>query len=391
MIFIDDPNLPGLSELSESQLRRIANVDSVSIERMRYREGLRSVLHIRGRRDCHEVEGSVWIFCGGKGAKLAAKNVEGRYDVETGAFFQEFPADHRLPELAKFLKSPNHYSTSLSIDPDFPDHRTLRYRPGLSCTFECRGHDSSPVFVKIFRDNDTKRALALNSHLRSSLSGSLVSVAPMIGHAQPISAVSYACAPGIPLDILLTDEARVAENISLTISALGDFSRLNISDVRMLSTETLIRRARDTLGLVVKMAPDCYRTVKPLFEYIESNVPDFDARVIHGDIKLEHVFISNVATLIDIESISIGPADYDLAQLYGRVCLSEIEGKLTTVSTHRATEEIRRVAGPSFVWCSALTAMRMVRFYVQRPTSDRRTSIKQILAMFDPVLNVDSR
>lgn len=380
MLTIDDAHLPGLADLSQKRLRDITGAQEVDLLRLRYRPGKRAILHVATRTDADRTEGAVWFFSGEKGRRVARRNRKvSQYDPETGAIFEAFPQDHRMPQIRSFLERfetilPVMTGSFASAPPVL-----LRYRPGLSCTFRCALEGQSPAFVKLINDDDPTRLRLANRAMRSALAGSALSVAPVLGVDTDLKAIAYDSALGAPLDAALSEGHTLAP-LEQAIAGLTQFWSAPITPERIMGPELLLTRARESADFVAVTAPTCHSEIAAIADRLEAAIPDAPLCPIHGDMKLEHVFIDHGRiTLIDTESVSSGLADYDLAQLYGRLWQAEQEGQLPTRLVQSASAFIRAEAGPAFDWCLGVVAVRLAKFYAQRPGDDTDRSICAIV------------
>lgn len=376
MIAIHDPDLPGLNQLDTNALRRITGAEDVSIKRFRYREGKRAILHLSTEAG----EGSAWFFQGDKARRLARRNKRtARYDAPSEAMYETFPDDHRMPQIRAFLDDYDRIAPDLIGATPSGTPELVRYRPGLSCTFRCHLVGGGAVFVKLINDDSPARLAEMNRQMVSHLTGSPVSVAPILGFAPDYDAIAYASAAGLPLDAELAKTGD-ASKVSLAIGALRNFWRLSLTPSRHLTAEVLRKCGAESAELTILMIPAASQAAKRILARLEANTPYFNLRPIHADMKLEHLFIDeSQMTLIDTESVSLGPTDYDLAQLYGRLWQAELEGQLPRDLVEQTTRTIRREAGDSFGWCLDVVALRLAKFYAQRPTVDATEKIGTIL------------
>lgn len=376
MIAIDDPNLPGLAELDATALRRITGAEYVSVVRFRYREGKRAILHL-----CTEGgEGSVWFFQGDKAKRLARRNKRtARYDAPSEALFEAFPCDHRMPQIRAFLDNYERVAPNLIGGKPSGRPALLRYRPGLSCTFRCCLEGGDPVYVKLINDDSPTRLARINHQMVSRLDGSPVSIAPIIGTAPEFDAIAYAAAEGQPLDAALS-ETGDASRVAQAIDALRGFWKIDLTPRRVLSVDALRERGAESVALISTTVPAVAQTARRTMARLDGRPPHFHLRPIHADMKLEHLFVAgDNTTLIDTESVSLGPPDYDLAQLYGRLWQAELEGQLQRELVETASAAVKAEAGDSFDWCLDVVALRLAKFYAQRPTPDAADKIRAIL------------
>jgi len=376
MIAIEDAHLPGLSDLGPEALHRITGRTKVELLRLRYRAGKRAILHLGSE----EGEGVVWFFQGDKASRLARRHkTTARYDETTGAFFEPFPHDHRMPQIRAFLED---YDATI---PDLIGARPsgapklLRYRPGLSCTFRCIGGDGRTAYVKLINNDDPLRLAEMNRHMVTCLTGSPVSVAPVIGTAPRYSAIAYAAAAGDALDAVL---ARSSDQgvIRQAIDALRRFWKLDVIPDRVQTEKDLLERAAESAAFACLTVPEAMGPVMRALGRLKRTMSPLALCPIHADMKLEHLFIDgDRTTLIDTESVSLGPPDYDLAQLYGRLWQAELEGQLSENVVAPAAREVRSAAGDGFDWCLGIVALRLAKYYTQRPSEGTATKISGIL------------
>ena len=377
MLTIDDAQMPGLADLSPERLRAITGAAEVDLLRLRYRPGKRAILHVATGAREERTEGALWFYGGGKARRVARRSGAGsRYDSE--ALFEAFPQDHRMPQIRRFLERHEVIVPELTVRPASAPPVLLRYRPGLSCTFRCTLDGQMPAYVKLVNDDDPVRLRNANHAMREALAGSGLSVAPVLGIHRELGAIAYASAPGTPLDSALSADGTTAP-IQRTIAALKNFWSVSLTPARMMGPGALLARARESVDFVAVTAPSCLPKAKARLQGLEATVPDVPLCAIHGDMKLEHVFLHDGgSTLIDTESVSLGFAGYDLAQLYGRLWQAELDGVLPRTLVEAAAARVRAEAGPAFDWCLGIVALRLAKFHAQRPGPSTAPSIRAI-------------
>lgn len=376
MIAIDDPDLPGLSSLDTAALRRITGTKDVSVMRFRYRSGKRAILHL----STDDGEGSAWFFQGDKAKRLARRYKRwARYDARSEALYETFPNDHRMPQIRAFLDEYDRVAPDLiGGEPSGPP-ALLRYRPGLSCTFRCRRRDRTVIYVKLINEDNPTRLVRMNRRMMSCLAGSPVSVAPVVGSAPDFDAIAYGAASGRPLDAELVEKGDMRA-VRQAIEALRLFWSLKLIPRRQLTAATLRDRAAESVSVTCAAVPAAERALSRMMARVGTCPPQLVLLPIHADVKLEHLFMNGrQTTLIDTESVSLGPPDYDLAQLYGRLWQAELEGHLPHTLVQEAAAKVRAEAGDSFDWCLDVVALRLAKFYAQRPTPDAAAKIDAIL------------
>lgn len=376
MIAINDPDLPGLSGLDTPTLQRITGATNVSVMRLRYRSGKRAILHL----STDAGEGSVWFFQGDKARRLARRNKRtARYDAPSKALFETFPNDHRMPQIRAFLTDYARVAPDLIGGHPSGSPELLRYRPGLSCTFRCGRADGGTAYVKLINDDSPTRLIEMNRQMVSHLAGTSVAVAPAIGIAPDYDAIAYATASGRPLDVELAAQGQPSV-VTQAIGALRCFWSLGLTPKRHLTAEELRTRGAESVDLTRVTVPAATKAVERVMARLEARTPRLTMRPIHADMKLEHLFTDgDRITLIDTESVSLGPPDYDLAQLFGRLRQAELEGQLHRDIADGACRIVRAASGDSFEWCLDVVALRLAKFYAQRPTPDAADRIAAIL------------
>lgn len=380
MLAIDDRDLPGLADLSQERLRAITGADHVALLGLRYRAGKRAIVHIAFETGEQRTEGALWFFKGDKARRLARHNrATARFAPEARALFEAFPHDHRMPQIRDFLGRGACIIEDLTGTAAAGAPVLLRYRPGLSCTFRCPLEGGSAAFVKLINDDDPARLLKANRIMLRRLAGGPVTLAPALGIDASVSAVAYASASGRPLDAVLAEAVTTAP-LDQAIGALRTFWQAPIAPARRMGPDLLLNRARESAAFVAVTAPSCVAAARAVVARLVASPPDVALRPIHGDMKLEHVFIDGSRTvLIDTESVSLGPPDYDLAQLLGRLWQAELEGQLPRAQVRAACARVRAQAGPAFGWCLDVVALRLAKFYARRPASDMTQKIAAML------------
>ncbi|AZQ68233.1 hypothetical protein EF888_14460 [Silicimonas algicola] len=376
MIAIADAGLPGLSALGADALKRIAGTDEASLVRLRYRAGKRAVLHL-ATGPSGTGQGSAWFFEGDKARRLAARTEAATYDEVSGALYEAFPNDHRLPQVRLFLKDYGARAPALIGGTPAGAPRVVRYRPGLSCTFRCERAGGGAVYVKILADADPQLLAPANRRIAEALAGGPLSVAPVVATDASLSAIAYGEARGAPLDILLARGG--VEPVLQSLDALRRFQTLAPTPERHMTRKVILERSADCVDLVAATVPACLAAAARILARLAEGRPRLGSRPIHADVKLEHIFLDGGrTTLIDTESVSLGPPDYDLAQLYGRLWQAEAEGLVATATVEAATREIVLSAGPAFGWCLDAVALRLARFHAQRPCAEAASRIEAI-------------
>lgn len=358
---IDDAALPVLRDLSPEALSRLSGVPETTLLRLRYRRGKRAILHVSSPLG----EGALWTFAGDKGKRIARRHKSSRLDEGTSTVFDPFPNDHRLPQIAGLIGAWPVVAPALIGTEAAGDLHLLRYRPGLSCTFRARGADGRTCYIKVVGDDDVTALARANARVGRALAGRSLGIAPALAIAPEFRAISYAAAPGSPLDVLLQGPS---PNQAMETAIAG------VDRLHALPPVSRRRKGGSDLRAVADAARDMVNTIFPALTDLTAAVmrrldpiPQMELCQIHGDMKLEHVFLdAGRVTLIDTETMAIGPAAYDLAMLDGRLLMAVQDGlPLATAKDIRA--RIARRADPAWDWCRAVVALRLAKFHAQHP------------------------
>ncbi|MEZ5912477.1 MAG: phosphotransferase [Paracoccaceae bacterium] len=372
MIAIDDPVLTGLQRLAPERLRAITGASEVELLRLRYDRGRRAILHLSSTDPEDDVprEGAVWFYPGDKARRLAKRNGGTVFDPVTKALYTPFPHDHRMPEIGAFVNGYAGLVAPLIGGP--PDGKPLlvRYRPGLSCTFRCLRRDGAVFYVKLQRDEPVARLAAANALLADVLVGTGLAIARIHAVNAELKAVSYAAVSGTCLEVRLAAMAAdtAARQVTETCAALRELWSAPITPARLYDRQGLLDSARRSARMIGAVCPAVKNDVDRIVARLDAAKVRLALRPIHADFKLEHAFIGDGRiTLIDTESLSLGPPDYDLAQFYGRLRMAQQAGTLQEATVNAACQVVRRCGAESLDWCLGVVALRLAKFHAQRP------------------------
>ena len=384
MLTIEDMQIPGLADLNAARLRTITGAETVDILRLRYRPGKRAILHVATQSQGLRREGALWFFKGDKARRIARRNkLAAHFDPETSALYEVFPQDHRMPQIRLFLENNAALMRDMTGEDVTWDPLLMRYRPGLSCTFRSELADRGPVYVKLVKDDDPLRLRTANAEMRQALRQTGLSVPRVLGVHAGVRAVVYDAAKGTSLDLQLSETGsdHLLDKVCRGLRHLWDAP---LRPQRRLGPRELLDRARESAEFIAATVPESHAAVSGIVARLATGLPDQPLRPIHGDMKLEHLFLDREEiVLIDTESLSLGLADYDLAQLYARLWQAELAGLLPRQVAEPAAARVRGHAGPAFDWCLGVVATRMAKFHAQRPGKDAARDIAMILGRLD--------
>jgi hypothetical protein len=380
---VQDPALPALAALDQAALARITGAAKPRLLRARYQPGARAILHVGLDQGQGAPEGAVWFYAGDKGRKLARTLPDARLDAASGALFQTFPQDHRMPHLARFVAQAMDLAPTLIGGPALGPPDLMRYRPGLSATFRWTRADGRLFFVKQTRADDVtaqKLTMDLLAEATRDLPFGLVGVA---GLCPELGLIAYTGADGQPLDRLLPGAGpHIARNtMARVITGMQALWSLSLVPGRLLDRAALLDRAETCARMIALLDPVAGAMAATLTTGLHQRPLRPRLRPIHADMKLEHVFLSGPhMTLIDTESLSLGDPDYDLAQLDARLTLAQLTGQITAAEASAAQSELRRHGGPFYDWFLTCTRMQCAKFFAQRFDPDTIPLMRQVLS-----------
>ncbi|MFN5997761.1 MAG: phosphotransferase [Paracoccaceae bacterium] len=371
-----DRDLPPLAALGRADLSRITGHAGTRLLRLRYQPGARAILHVALGSKADAPEGSIWFFAGTKAEKLAQEHPDAQFDPVSGALFQAFPQDHRLPHLAQFVALAAEYAPRLIGGPARAAPDLMRYRPGLSATFRWTRDDGQVFYVKQTAEMRVSAQAQALANLADAARGRAISFTPVAGLVPDLGLIAYASAPGLPLEAQMTDAA-----VAQVLYALRSLWSLPVVPGRVLDRKALLDRAHRAQQLVAPFDPQAGQCAADLVARLESWTVPVRLRPIHADMKLEHVFLSGrQTTLIDIESLSLGDPDYDLAALDARVTMAQLTGNMTNPGAEAARQQIRKTAGPGYMWFLTCARLQCARFFAQRLDPATIPILRQVLA-----------
>lgn len=366
---LQDPALPALAHLDQTTLDGITGTPQTRLLRARYQAGARAILHVGLGTAADAGEGAIWFFAGQKGQKLARNLPDARLHSASGALFQAFPNDHRLPQIAHFLSDATLLAPRLIGGPALGPPVLMRYRPGLSATFRWTRSDGRIFFVKQTPDADIAQQKQAVDHLATAAQGLPLAVAPVVAIDRALGLIVYQAADGQPLDQVLPGSGPRGTSAAMTqtLRALQALWSLSIVPGRMLDRTALLHRAADCARIIALLDPDCGQRAADLVAALHARPTRLRLRPIHADMKLDHVFLSGPkTTLIDTESLSLGDPDYDLAKLDARLIMAHLCGQITMGEAASARAPLIRATGRDYDWLLTCARLQCARFFAQR-------------------------
>lgn len=378
-----DPVFPALATLTTADLIRITGAEHVEMLRFRHKPGQRAVLHVATGRGQDRREGAIWFLWPEKTERLRQANPGMAFDPMSGALFEAFPNDHRLPEAARFLADAPELAGDLMGAPAAADPHLLRYRPGLSATFRWTTTQGSTHFVKIARKAKVAEQADLIRRLARQLEGTGLSVAPVSGTAETHAAIAYQGASGTPFDMILSTctEESLDRHARQLLSAMGALWQCRLAGLPLLRKEDYLRRAQRSAEIIATADPAAGALARALMDKAAEADPFLRDCPIHGDMKLDHAFSTGSdVTFIDTESLHHGDPDYDLALLDARLDIGRIEGRLTPDRCSRIRDTLRQMAGKDYGWFLSLARIHAAKYFAQRTMPDRQAVLASLLS-----------
>ena len=380
--FPNDPVLQGLQTVSEDDLLRITGAASVQVLRLRHHPGLRAALHVALGRGKARREGVVWFLSPEKLSRLQAKRPQLRVDAETSAAFEAFPMDHRLPELALFLRDSRLLAPQLIGRNASSEPQLVRYRPGLSATFRWVSDDGEAFFVKVARKMEAKAHADLQDVLRCQIEGSILDLPRVTGLVEERGIIAYASAQGESLEDVLAegDVDSITEAMLRSHEALQVLWSCDAPALPRMTVEDYLRPARRAASQIEDADDEAGQHARRIIAACEANPPMLRDVPIHADLKPDHLFVeSSRITMIDTESMKRGDPDFDLALLDARLDLGPLIGSFPAEACVAARQVLRQASGSNFIWFHALARIHAAKFLAQRDGALARQDILKVL------------
>lgn len=380
---LQDPAFPALAHLDQAMLDSITGAPETRLLRARYQPGARAILHVGLGKASNATEGAIWFFAGKKSQKLAHTLPTARLHGPSGALFETFPHDHRLPNIARFLSDATTLAPRLIGGTALGPPALMRYRPGLSATFRWTRDDGCVFFVKQTPDANIHLQKQMVDHLVTAARGLPLAFAPVAAIDSALGLIVYHAAEGRPLDDHLPGSGPdgVAAAMTQTLHALQALWSLPVRPSRLLDRAALLQRAEECTRVIALADPGCGRIAADLVAGLHACPTHLRLHPIHADMKLDHAFLSGAkATLIDTESLSLGDPDYDLAKLAARLAMARLCGQITPAEAASAQATLHRAAGPDHDWLLTCARLHCARFFAQRFDPDTISMMRQVLS-----------
>lgn len=370
-----DQDLPTFAALRQLDLSRITGHEGTRLLRLRHQPEARTILHVALGSGADAPEGSIWFYAGRKSETLAAKLPDARFDATTGALFQAFPHDHRLPALTSFVQAANDLAVRLIGGPARAAPVLVRYRPGLSATFRWVRADGEVFFVKHTTETEVTVQAQTLRNLAGEVRGRGLCFSAVEGVMPELGLIAYAAVPGFPLS-----EAPCERNVTQVLGALKALWSSPVVPEKLLDRTALIARAVRAQRMIALFDQEAGRMAADIVTELEVWRVPVRMRPIHGDMKLEHAILSGGQTcLIDMDSLALGDPNYDLASLDARIMLARLMGQISRPEAESATDFVREMAGPNYPWFLICARLKCATFLAARLDSERIGILRRML------------
>lgn len=259
------------------------------------------------------------------------------HDATTGMVATTYPFDRRLTGLVEIatgaapaLLAPMRAYLGLAVGAPLDVRVTpVRYREQLNAVVRYdvgpAGGSHAPAgrfYVKVYGDGDGARVRDVHRQLGCLASdATTVSVSPAVTYEDTLGALVIAAATGTPLDRTPLDRGSLEATLQTVASGLAAFGRLTRGDdVPALAPAPRTGTDRSVAALASAL-PDRAPMLSALSEATRAfgYGPTGTRALVHGDLKLEHVFVDGPRIrLIDLDSCHRGHDAWDLALLIER-------------------------------------------------------------------------
>ena len=248
-----------------------------------------------------------------------------------------FPYDRRLPHLSAVMAG----GASQQLEPLLlarlgpgvwaVEERTIepsRYRTELGAALEhrIRVQDSQSgrretlrCFLKLYRKDHGAEAYRLLQSLREWMENGPrpYSVIKPLTYLPELGTLALEEAPGLSLSQLLISGVDPDDALRRVARAVAAFNQDNLPFTRIESREDQLKDVRSSSTLVQWACPPVKGMAQAITVAVESGLQDVPAGPIHGDLKPDHIFLSDDdVVFIDLDSAVLGDPVRDPAHLF---------------------------------------------------------------------------
>jgi hypothetical protein len=256
-----------------------------------------------------------------------------------GMRLEIFPEDRRLPELRSYVENPCAPRMTRLLRAAtgwIPSHSNeiavelVRYRPGIAATLRYRPRSAGSedqareCFIKLSALDGARRTAsgsAIVNHALKRDRAKIELVEPAISDPQS-GVAAYARAPGHSLEQTLRSSGSLAASVQTAGRAMARLHLVDDSALPRASGEQALHMYLRAAHLLAWACPEA----RPALDQIETAAAELFRNgvvgAIHGDLKPDHVFVSNESgevRLIDADSVSVGNPLLDIGSLLVRL------------------------------------------------------------------------
>jgi hypothetical protein len=249
---------------------------------------------------------------------------------------QVFPYDRRLPNLCRLLDGAVRDLEPLLTNRLGPGHwqvedrrmEPTRYRAELGAalryTIQVRDtlsarHETIRCYLKAYRDERGADTFRLVQSLAQEVEEGHkpYSVIKPVAYLDELRTLAIEEAPGVSLNQLLLRGVGPAEVLGLVARAVAAFNRDHLPIPRREGLEDQLEDVGLASDLVRWACPEVREEVRAITDAISTDLEDVPSAPIHGDLKADHIFLSDDrVTFIDLDSTVLGDPVRDAAHLF---------------------------------------------------------------------------
>ena len=304
---------------------------SVAISDIRYKPGTSCVVTYRVDAEMDRTYAHAKAFHASdwstRKQKLAIADEPGNVllDEEHSLALFRFPADAKLPAIARFVSNPDDFLNSVLFD-DFQQKRllgfkTLAYKPNRRFTGALSFDSGEQLVLKIHDPSTFDRSLSSSDVLKKASS---IVAPPRIGRSSRHRALVYGWMDGVQPDLFSIDvvkRKRLMEQIFDFLDRLHHPIRSKGGSLPRQQPSSGLLAIGDYLA---EIYPPIGDKVRKLGASIIENLPSkFPSMLIHGDFSVDQILVSQVndesVRACDFDNCCVGDPTFDFGTLVGQL------------------------------------------------------------------------
>ena len=263
-----------------------------------------------------------------------------------GIIIYAFPNDGQLVALSHIRDPDRRYDLLRSLLPTQPDcwHGTLeliRYRPEEALLARLNVADQPRAIIKLLSPEHYLLSQEQPQYRQPPMQEGVVT-AELIGTSDEHHARAYTYLKGVPLNKLLSGDARYADKgVERAAEALARLHRRSIADFSELAIKSRVDEIEEVRAQAARL-----RHLSPLLKAPATQLADVlieqlqrhpEARTLsHGHFIDRHILIGNQTTgIADLDEIYIGDANSDIGYFIAHLERHVLRGKLTAAQAKK--------------------------------------------------------